>query len=84
MYDFFRAHNSYYTIGYIVMEYFSAPDCEKGDTELVARAVEWLIRVPAPSNVPRPSVEVPLFILFTSTGHLIAPTTVAVMNYKIT
>ena len=54
VYDFFKAHNSYFTIGYIVMKYFAAPDCEESDAELVARAVEWLIQVPAPSNVPGP------------------------------
>ena len=49
IFDAFMArHLALFTIGHIVMEYIHAPDCQKSDVELVAKAVERLIRVPAP------------------------------------
>ena len=41
-------------LGYIVMEYIDAPDCEEGDFQLVAEAVQSLIAVRGPSSVPGP------------------------------
>jgi len=38
------------TLGYIVMEYISAPDCTKRDYKRVARAVDALIHIKAPSG----------------------------------
>jgi hypothetical protein len=40
-----------YLIGYIVMEYIDAPDCDSGDVQLVAKAVQTLIDLPAPDAV---------------------------------
>lgn len=41
-------------IGYIVIEYIDAPDCDEGDDQLVARAVQTLISIPGPNPVPGP------------------------------
>jgi hypothetical protein len=41
-------------IGYIIMEYIDAPDCDKGDHQLVARAVQALISIQGPNSVPGP------------------------------
>lgn len=40
--------------GYIVMEYIDAPDCDEGDFQLVAEAVQSLISVKGPSSAPGP------------------------------
>jgi hypothetical protein len=40
--------------GYIVMEYIDAPDCDQGDDQLVARAVQALISIPGPNSAPGP------------------------------
>ncbi|KDQ11355.1 hypothetical protein BOTBODRAFT_458903 [Botryobasidium botryosum FD-172 SS1] len=45
----------FFTVGHIVMEYIDAPDCQESDVELAAKAVERLIRAPAPvSAAPGP------------------------------
>jgi hypothetical protein len=56
VYDAWTIRTGYAAIGYIVMEYIVAPDCEESlsDVESVAEAVRWLIRVPAPNFVPGP------------------------------
>lgn len=36
------------------MEYIDAPDCDEGDGQLVARAVQTLIGVPGPNSTPGP------------------------------
>ena len=54
VYDAWATNSTYITFGYIVMEHIIAPDCEESDVELVAKAVEWFIRVPAPNSVPGP------------------------------
>ncbi|KAG8960492.1 hypothetical protein FRC00_000216, partial [Tulasnella sp. 408] len=42
------------SIGYIVMEYIDAPDCDARDSKLVAKAVQSLISVAGPSSAPGP------------------------------
>ena len=54
VHDFFTIRTLYSTIGHIVMEHVATPNCAESDVELVAKAVEWLIRVPAPTSVPGP------------------------------
>ena len=48
----FTTPNFDYPIGYIVMEYIDFPDCDKGDVQLVAQAVQELIGVKGPSDAP--------------------------------
>ncbi|KAK0496098.1 hypothetical protein EDD18DRAFT_1463254 [Armillaria luteobubalina] len=50
----FSIDNPEYCIGYIVMEYIDAPDCDKSDYQLVSGAVEKLISIPGPTSVPGP------------------------------
>ena len=75
VYDAWAIRSTYITFGYIVMEHIIAPDCEESDVELVAKAVEWLIRVPAPTLSPDLSVEDLLFTPFSAIGSLVSPTT---------
>jgi len=56
------------TIGYIVMQYIDAVDCNTGDVELVAAAVQTLISVPA-MRLDR-LVGVALYITSSLTGRL--------------
>lgn len=39
-----------WSIGFIVMEYIDAPDCDSGDVRLVGKAVQTLIDLPAPGS----------------------------------
>ncbi|KAK0496103.1 hypothetical protein EDD18DRAFT_1353724 [Armillaria luteobubalina] len=50
----FSIDNPEYCIGYIVMEYIGAPDCDKSDYQLVSGAVEKLISIPGPTSAPGP------------------------------
>jgi hypothetical protein len=54
VYNAFSRANPAYPIGYIVMEYIDAPDCDEGDDQLVARAVQTLICIQGPSSAPGP------------------------------
>ncbi|KAK0218736.1 hypothetical protein IW262DRAFT_1052340 [Armillaria fumosa] len=47
VYMAFTSHNPVCTVGYIIMEYIDAPDCK-----WVARAMDTLIHIEAPSTVP--------------------------------
>ncbi|KAK0220029.1 hypothetical protein IW262DRAFT_1482630 [Armillaria fumosa] len=42
------------SIGYIVIEYTDAPNCDKSDYQLVSGAVEKLIIIPGPTSAPGP------------------------------
>ena len=70
----FSVDNPDYRIGYIVMEYIEAPDCDEGDVQLVAGAVQTLISIPVRTLCLDPSVEDPLYIP-ESSGRLRSLTT---------
>ena len=48
----FTNPHPFWPIGYIVMEYIDAPNCRNRDYERVARAVDMLIHIEAPSALP--------------------------------
>ena len=73
VYDAWATSSTYITFGYIVVEHIIAPDCEESDVEFVAKAVEWLIRVPAPTLSRDLSVEDLLFTRFSAIGSLVSP-----------
>ena len=50
VYHAFTRDTRTWTIGFIVMEYVDAPDCDSGDVLLVAKAVQTLIDLPAPGS----------------------------------
>jgi hypothetical protein len=52
VYMAFSRDNPGYPIGYIVMEYIDAPDCDEGDDQLVAKAM--LISITGPNSAPGP------------------------------
>ncbi|KAG8934471.1 hypothetical protein FRC01_002539 [Tulasnella sp. 417] len=54
VFDAFTTTNPFFEIGYIVMQYIDLPDCIESDVELVAKAVNRLMSVPAPSSAPGP------------------------------
>jgi hypothetical protein len=54
VYMAFSSDNPNLPIGYIVMEYIDAPDCDEGDDQLVAKAVQTLISIQGPDSVPGP------------------------------
>ncbi|KIY44911.1 hypothetical protein FISHEDRAFT_77130 [Fistulina hepatica ATCC 64428] len=55
VYDAFTIPTRFFKMGHIVMQHIDAPDCEESDVELVAKAVEWLICLKAPSFAPGPA-----------------------------
>lgn len=52
VYMAFTSTHPFCTIGYIIMEHIAAPDCKGTDYERVARAVDTLVHIKAPSSVP--------------------------------
>ncbi|KDQ10809.1 hypothetical protein BOTBODRAFT_68391 [Botryobasidium botryosum FD-172 SS1] len=54
VYDAFMTPTPILPTGHIVMEYVDAPDCKGSDFKVVAKAMEWLIRLKAPSSAPGP------------------------------
>ncbi|TFY71396.1 hypothetical protein EVG20_g1605 [Dentipellis fragilis] len=54
VFDAFVVSRTHWPVGYIVMDYIDAPDCEEIDSQLVAKAVQVLISVPGPNLVPGP------------------------------
>jgi hypothetical protein len=64
VYAAFSRDNSDCVIGYIIMQYIDAPDCGKGDHQLVARAVQTLITSKVRAPCLDPSAEVALYTTF--------------------
>ena len=54
VFDAFMVPKTHFNIGIIIMEYIALPDCGKKDSELVAKAVQRLHCIKAPSLAPGP------------------------------
>ena len=54
VFDAFTVPKTHFNIGIIVLEYIALPDCDKRDSELVAKAVQRLHDLKAPSLTPGP------------------------------
>ncbi|KAJ3518415.1 hypothetical protein NMY22_g13688 [Coprinellus aureogranulatus] len=52
VYDSFIWDRKSYPIGFIVMEYVEGADCDLRDVDIVAKAVQQLIAIRGPDNVP--------------------------------
>lgn len=54
VFDAWTVSKPYFNLGFIVMEHIDLPDCDNGDSKLVAAAVQRLHRVEAPGPAPGP------------------------------
>jgi hypothetical protein len=54
VFDAWVTPNPHFNVGFIVMEHINLPDCDHGDSKLVAAAVQRLHGVEAPGLAPGP------------------------------